>query len=62
MAIPKQLKDKVSLLALKDAAKSDFSDDNAEVDEKDPEEPMEQYCCPKCQHCGSKEEFLTEGE
>lgn len=62
MGLPKGIKEKVGIIALRDAAKADFSDDSDEVEEEDPEEVMEQYCCPKCKHEGSKEEFLTEGD
>ncbi len=59
MALPKQVKDKVQMMALKEAVKSDFGSDEYEPKEM---EMSEGYKCPKCGHSGSKEEFEVESD
>lgn len=59
MALPKQIKDKVSLMALKDAAGDDFG----MSDEPSGEGlPMKECACPECGHKGPQEEFELETE
>jgi hypothetical protein len=70
MALPKGIKEKVGIVALRDAAKSDFKmdggeggpEDEADPAQDDPEEVMEESCCPKCGHKGPAEEFKEEGD
>jgi rubredoxin len=60
MAVPKNLKGKVSLLALKEAAGEDMPE--MDMDAEKAEEYTEKCVCPKCGHSGSKEDFETEME
>lgn len=60
MAVPKSLKGKVSLLALKEAAGEDMPEMDSEAEET--EEYLEKCKCPKCGFSGSKDDFMSEME
>lgn len=56
MAVPKHLKGKLTILALKDAADDlEGLDEPGDSSEEDAAEG--EMCCPKCGHCGPSSEF-----
>ncbi len=56
MSIPKHLKGRIALIALKEASDNFDKGDDDDFDDV-AEEVDDEYTCPKCGHSGSKSEF-----
>jgi hypothetical protein len=55
--MPKQAKDKITIIALNDAAESLDKKKMEDDTEKADKMVEEDYCCPKCGYCGSEMDF-----